>query len=215
MSVGSLVRNIAGPFERSLCAAYRSIFINIQRCTREIASGIPAGTHVVDVGGGDGEPLNVLLGLRPDIRVSMLDLRDRIGMFLAPEFLDRVSMHPATSLSAYRTLMPEPVDVVLVSDVVHHVPTAGRLQFVRDCVSLLAPGGVLIIKDVAPGGWVSRLSVLADRYITGDRHVSLMAPADLVDLVESQGMTRMSHLLPPREYPNYAVSFRRDAATAS
>lgn len=210
MSVGSLVRTVAGPFERSLCAAYRSVFINIQRCTPQIACGIPSNAHVVDVGGGDGEPLNVLLGLRPDIRVSMLDLRERIGLFVAPEFLDRVSMHPGTSLAAYRSSASDAVDVVLVSDVVHHVPEAVRLQFVNDCISLLRPEGLLIIKDVAPGGWVSRLSVLADRYITGDRHVSLMTSADLIALVESQGMTRMANLLSVREYPNYAVSFTRD-----
>lgn len=207
MSLGSIVRGIAGPFERKLCAAYRSFFVDVARCTESISVAIPASARVIDVGGGDGEVINLLLSLRPDITVSMLDLRERIGIFLQPEFRTRVTLHPATSLASYLSRSGQGADALLVSDVVHHVPIDERAQFIRDCVALLNPGGVLIVKEVAPGGVVSLLSVLADRYITGDRHVSLLDKAELTKLVESHGLRRLSTLLHEREHPNYALSF--------
>lgn len=213
MAVGSLVRLLAGPFERQLCAAYRAVFINVVRCTEQIVAAIPIGAQVIDVGGGDGEILNHLLRNRPDLRVSMLDLRDEIGLFLEPEVRGRVVLHPGTSLAKYRGDGGGRADVLLVSDVVHHVPCEARVQFVADCLSLLKPDGVLIVKDVAPGGLVARLSVLADRYITGDRHVSLLEPAAMVELVESQGLRMQAGLLAEREHPNYAIAFRAPART--
>lgn len=207
MSVGSIVRMAAGPFERKFCALYRSFFVNVSRCTEQIAGAIPGSAKVIDVGSGDGELVNVLLGLRPDIRISMLDLRQQIGMFLEPEHRARISLHPATSLAAYRDAFRDRADAILVSDVIHHVPVESRPDFLQDCVSLLKPGGVLIIKEVAPGGLVSFLSVVADRYITGDRHVSLLSPLQLIDLVQREGLRKSRDLLGPAEHPNYAISF--------
>lgn len=208
MSIGSIVRTAAGPFEKQLCALYRSVFINVRRCMDQLQEAIPNGSSVIDVGGGDGELLNYLLHLRPDINVVMLDLRKNIGAFLEPDVRDRVVLRPATSLASYRSESGELADVLIVSDVVHHVPATLRREFIDDCVSMTKTGGTLIIKEVAPGGFVAALSVLADRYITGDRHVSLMAPSDLSALVESAGCIRVGELLASRELPNYAVAFR-------
>lgn len=208
MSIGSIIRTAAGPFEKQLCSLYRSVFMNVRRCMEQIQRAIPNGSAVIDVGGGDGEMLNHLLRLRPDIEVVMLDMRDNIGQFLAPDVRDRVILRPSTSLAAFRSESGELADVLIVSDVVHHVPVNMRNQFIDDCVSMTKPGGILIIKDIAPGGMTAALSVLADRYITGDRHVTLMLPADLAALIESFGCTKIGELLARRELPNHAIAFR-------
>ena len=212
MSAGAIVRKIAGPLERKLCAAYRAVFINVHRCTEQIVQAIPENAYLIDVGGGDGEPLNYLLRMRPDVTVAMLDLRAQMGMFLDPDVRERVTLHPSTSLAAYRAQAGRRADALLVSDVMHHVPSQGRAEFIRDCLALLKPNGVLIVKDVAPGGLISHLGVLADRYITGDRHVALMEPSELVALVEGSGDLRMSGvLLDRREHPNFAIAFQGPA----
>jgi len=214
MSIGSLVRAAAGPFEKRLCAIYRSVFIDVGRCTAQIQRAIPQGATIVDVGGGDGQVLNYLLLSRPDVRVVMIDLRNQIGIFLEPAVRMRVELHPATSLACYRAAHGQSADVLLVSDVVHHVPENARFRFIEDCVALLNPNGALIIKDVAPGGLISNLSVFADRHITGDKHVSLISPAQLVELVGQSGLVPTEALLTRREHPNYAVAFRRPATAA-
>lgn len=208
MSIGSTVRRLLGPYEQAVCSAYRSIFVNVPRCVEQMQHAIPRNSYVIDVGGGDGEIINKLLQIREDIRVVMIDLRQNIGAFIETNVLDRVERHPGTSLHEYRISGSTVGDVLLVSDVLHHVPTQERRAFLADCVSLTRPGGTLIFKDVARGRLTSFASVFADRYITGDKHVSLVDPEELIDLASSFGCLKVGDLLSSRELPNYAISFR-------
>ena len=211
MTIGSSIRSIAGPFERVICALYRSFFINVPRCINQMAGYIPENAKVIDVGGGDGEVINHLLRRRPDIHVTMIDLRESIGLFLDPDARARVYLQPATSLSDYLSRMGTPADTLLVCDVIHHVPEAGRLEFIQECCSLVKPGGNLIIKDIEPRGIISFLSKMADRYITGDRHVTLVSSKDLAELVRSQANVRsVREIISRRERPNYALLFDFD-----
>lgn len=211
MTIGSFIRNAAGPYERAICALYRSFFINVPRCIDQIAGHIPENAHVIDVGGGDGEVINHLLRKRPDIHVTMLDLRESIGLFLDAEASARVDLHPATSLSDYLSRLGTPADTLLVCDVVHHVPEPDRLKFIQECRALVKPGGSLIIKDIEPRGIISFLSVMADRYITGDRHVTLIHSKDLIDLVRSRiDVKSVEEIIAEREHPNYALQFNFD-----
>lgn len=208
MALGALIRKLAGPFERPLCDAYRSFFLNVGRCAQQLQTAIPAGCHLIDVGGGDGAVLNAILRVRPDVTATMLDLKDEVGKFLDPDNTPRVNICAGTSIQDYLGQGGAPAACILASDVVHHVPSEARMAFLRDCVRLLQPGGTLIIKDVAPGHLVSVASVYADRYITGDRHVQLIAPVDLVRLLRELGLNPSGDLLAPTERPNYAFAFR-------
>lgn len=211
MTVGAFIRSVAGPYERSICAIYRSFFINIPRCIDQISGYIPENAHVIDVGGGDGEVINHLLRKRPDIHVTMLDLRESIGLFLDPAEIARVDLHPATSLSDYLSHSGAPADTLLVCDVVHHIPEPDRLKFIQECRALVKPGGSLIIKDIEPRGIISFLSVMADRYITGDRHVTLIHSKDLIDLVRLRiNFKSVEEIISEREHPNYALQFNFD-----
>lgn len=191
MTIGSFIRRLAGPLERPLCDAYRSLFMDVGRCARQLQAAIPTGCHVIDVGGGDGAVLDAILRARPDLTATMLDLKDEVGKFLAPESMPRVDIHPRTSI--------------------HHYLAQGGTRagfFFRDCVRLLQPGRALIIKDIAPGHLVSLASVYADRYITGDRHVQLIAPGELISLLQGLGLRVSAPLLARTERPNYAFAFQ-------
>lgn len=208
MAIGSFIRRLAGPLERPLCDAYRSLFMDVDRCARQLQAAIPTDCHVIDVGGGDGAVLDAILRARPDLTATMLDLKDEVGKFLAPESMPRVDIHARTSIHHYLAQGGTQAACVLVSDVVHHVPMEARAGFFRDCVRLLQPGGTLIIKDVAPGHLVSLASVYADRYITGDRHVQLIAPGELISLLQGLGLRVSAPLLARAERPNYAFAFQ-------
>ncbi|WP_240097515.1 methyltransferase [Thermomonas flagellata] len=208
MTVGSFIRGLAGPLERPLCDAYRALFMNVGRCAQQLQAAISSDCHLIDVGGGDGAVLDAILRVRPDLTATMLDLKTEVGKFLAPEIAPRVEIRAGTSIQDYLAQGGAPAACVLVSDVVHHVPADARTTFLHDCVRLLQPGGTLIIKDVAPGHLVSLASMYADRYITGDRHVRLIAPDDLVGLLRGLGLHASAPLLAPTERPNYAFAFR-------
>ena len=211
MTIGSFIRSAAGPYERAICALYRSFFINVPRCINQMAGHIPENAKVIDIGGGDGEVINQLLRRRPDIHVTMIDLRESIGLFIDPDARARVDLQPGTSLSDYLSRFGTPADTLLVCDVIHHVPDAARLEFIQECCSLIKPGGKLIIKDIEPRGIISFLSMMADRYITGDRHVTLISSKELIELVRSQANVRsVSEIIARKEHPNYALLFDFD-----
>ncbi|MDB5027916.1 MAG: hypothetical protein JWO66_1605 [Candidatus Eremiobacteraeota bacterium] len=185
MTVGKLARKVLGPaFFTRVAHYYRAFFVNLAKVVDTFAREIPQGAHVVDVGGGDGAPLNYLLQARPDITISMLDLAPSIGGAIEPRFETRTRRLPGVSIADYLASGGARADAVIVSDVVHHVPVEAREEFFRDLGRLAAtPGTVVMIKDVEPSGARAWLSYLADRYISGDRRVSLISRGTLRGLL--------------------------------
>ena len=210
MTIGSMVRKVAGKHERTICAVYRRVFVDLRSVADRLMPALPLGAHIVDVGGGDGELLNLLPRDRPDLSVTMIDLRDRMGLFLEPEIAARVKKMPSTSLAQYKQTAGVDADVVLVSDVVHHVPIPWREEFMRDAHAILRPGGVLIIKDVARGeGFIAWLGVFVDRFISGDKNVSLESRDSMRSLVEGAvPMQQAADLLGSSDSPNFAALYR-------
>ena len=70
-----------------------------------------------------------------------------------PQFAARVQRMPRTTLDDFlASALPRP-DVLLLSDVVHHIPVSARRAFFDSVGSLLAsqPGMRIVVKDVEPG----------------------------------------------------------------
>jgi 2-polyprenyl-3-methyl-5-hydroxy-6-metoxy-1,4-benzoquinol methylase len=210
LSVGSLVRSLLG--ERWFPVAgrcYRAIFVDLG----EVAAHLPAmppGALILDVGGGDGALIDAFLERQPMARVTMIDLKGDLGNAVRPALRERLEILPGTSIRAYAALGRRPPDLVIVSDVVHHIPPPLRAAFFRDLRELLAGHACKVaVKDIAPGGFRARLSYLADRFISGDRQVSLVAPADLAALVCQvfpRGTCTPTELR-RRDAPNYCLVF--------
>ena len=186
MSIGQLVRRLLGKRVFALVGRYyRAIFINLDTLAVELKLQIPAGANLLDIGGGDGEPLNRILALRPDIRITMIDISANIGGAIEPRFKDRVTVFPSTSVDDFLRKTSETFNCILLSDVVHHVPVAVRLDFLKSIASLMAQSkAVWMIKDFAPGGLRSKLGYISDRYISGDRNVCFVSIADMSALIK-------------------------------
>lgn len=211
---GALARRLLGDTAfRVAGRAYRSIFVDLDIEICVLAAEMPGGAHVLDVGGGDGEPLDRLLALRPDLRVTTLDVSADVGKWIAPEHANRVERRPATTLAAYVDATQALPDVMLLADVVHHVPPAQRTSFLAPLAELWRrqPRLRLVVKDVEPGHWRARLGYWSDRYITGDRDVSPVSRVALVALVTGAcGPLRWRETpLFERDRPNYALVFER------
>jgi hypothetical protein len=193
--------------------AYRALFVDMSKMANAIEHEIPGGAHVLDVGGGDGALVDALLALRPDIRVTTIDVAPVVGRWIDARHVDRVVRLPATTLEAYLLSgRPDP-QVLLMTDVMHHVPVGERDALLR-CVGALAqraPALRIVVKDVEPGYFRSRLGYLSDRYITGDRAVRPVSRGEIVAAMQrvDRAMRWTETRLFSEDKPNYALVFWR------
>jgi hypothetical protein len=211
---GALIRTILGVrLAHRAGRWYRTIFVDLAKEAVALAGAIPHDARVLDIGGGDGDHLNHLLALRPDLRITTLDPKPVVGEWIEARFESRVTRFPATSLTEYLALGRAEPDAILIADVMHHIPKASRETFLDSIRILLerVPHLRIIIKDVEPGSWRARLGVWSDRYITGDLDVSLISRENLVRLFyERLGPLRREDTnLFETDQPNYAITFRR------
>ncbi len=165
------------------------------------------------MGGGDGEPLNHLLALRPDLRVTTLDPAPVVGEWIEARYHGRVTRLPRTTLAAFLDQSRSIPDVVLIADVLHHIPPGERHDFLKSLSALLqrAPRLRMVVKDVEPGSWRALLGYWSDRYITGDRQVSLISSAETVRLFQQVlgPLHSETTALFDIDKPNYALILRR------
>lgn len=184
MPIGPFVRHLVGPrLERGLSDLYRRVFVDLDVVADVLARECPENARILDIGGGDGELINRLLPLRPDLRIDMVDIAPVVGKFLVPEVRDRVQMFPGTPIES----LPASAgmyDAALVSDVMHHLPGSYRASFLSAVHAKLAPGAVMFIKDIEPGHPIASLSLFCDRHVSGDKGTALVSMQDIRELTQ-------------------------------
>jgi hypothetical protein len=214
MALGPTIRHLLGA-RLSRCAGhwYRAIYVDLAKVAAALAAAIPKDVHLLDIGGGDGEPLNYLLALRPDLRVTTIDPRPVVGQWIDARFDGQVTRLASTGLAEYLASGRADPDAILISDVLHHVPEAARAGFLDSVRTLLerVPRLRIIVKDVEPGSWRALLGFWSDRYITGDKDVSLISRENLARLFdEALGpLHREETNLFEIDKPNYGIAFFR------
>jgi hypothetical protein len=118
-------------------------------------------------------------------------------------------MLPATGVQAYDQKYSSKLDAILICDVVHHITPVERVKFFEDVWLLLRKnnGARLIIKDVEPEGLCGLFVYLSDRYISGDKTVSLIHKRDLISLlkVAPEEISITETQLYSRNSPNYSI----------
>jgi hypothetical protein len=214
MKPGKLIRGLLGArLARRAGRWYRTIFVDLAKEAAALAAAIPYDAHLLDIGGGDGEHLNYLMALRPDLRITTLDPKPAVGEWIEARFAPRVTRLAGTSLAKYLGLGSANPDAILIADVLHHIPRASRETFLDSVRVLLerVPHLRIIVKDVEPGFWRARLGLWSDRYITGDLDASLISRENLVRLFDERlgPMRREDTNLFETDQPNYAITFFR------
>ena len=214
MALGSLTRRFLGPrLARRAGQYYRAIYVDLAKVAAALAAVIPSDAHLLDVGGGDGQPLNHLLSIRPDLTITTLDPAPVVGEWIDARYASQVKCLPRTSLAEFVKDPYTHADVILIADVMHHIPKSARRKFLESVGVLLdrVPGLRIVVKDVEPGHWRALLGFWSDRYVTGDRNVSLISRDDVTHLFEEVlgPLQREDTGLFKRDGPNYAIVFRR------
>jgi len=207
VKIGPAIRTRLGKYEIPAADAYRSFFINLEDCAELVSSLWPA-KRILEVGCGDGSFGQRLLDRFPDAYYVGIDISEAPGrLFRGDE--SRAEFHSLPS-SEYLSTDPEPFDLVLVVDVLHHVPHELREALMQDVRKLTAPGGHYAVKEWQPTRTVSHWAAYAaDRFITGDR----ISHLDM-ELLKSQISGWLGDELvieariPPRRN-NYLLGYRR------
>jgi 2-polyprenyl-6-hydroxyphenyl methylase/3-demethylubiquinone-9 3-methyltransferase len=211
MPVGSAVRKVLGRFEPAAIRAYRGMFIDLAALGRSVGELAPQAKRVLEIGCGDGAlaaavnralPAADILGLDPGMTDPgrMYDGDPNRAQFFRTTSTELLAEHP------------EPFDVVLICDVIHHVAENLRTQVLRDAAALTAPDGVVVVKEWEHrGGLGTGIAYVADRYVSGDSTVRFLRRTEL-DAMLAEAMPGWSvaseHRIPPRK-ANLLLALRR------
>jgi 2-polyprenyl-3-methyl-5-hydroxy-6-metoxy-1,4-benzoquinol methylase len=183
MPIGPYVRSKLGRFERPAFDLYRSLFFDLGAFVRELRARAPAPRRVLEIGCGPGVVTELLADAFPAADLTGIDICDAPGK-LCRNASGRTQFLKTTSadLRAHR---PEPFDLVVMSDVLHHVPPAERRTLLEDSRDLASGSAVVVLKE-----WVRQhtpayvLGYVSDRFITGD-DIHYMSDGELRELTRN------------------------------
>jgi SAM-dependent methyltransferase len=177
MKAGPFIRKMFGPYERRVSEAYRSIYIDIDAFVELMRQWKPRASRVLEVGCGEGAVTQRLTTTYPDAKITAIDITPRVGR-LYRGLLDNVRFIRC-GVQDIAAAESGQYDLVVLSDVLHHVPLELRQELFDAVRMVLAPKGTFVFKDwernFAPIHW---LCYASDRWLTGDR-VSYMTRAEM------------------------------------
>lgn len=168
MSAGAGIRRLFGPYERQVSAAYRSIYIDIAALASLVKRWQPVAINILEVGCGEGQVTEQLRAAFPGAAITAIDITPRLGrLYRGANGSVRFKVCTVQDLA-----MDEPMkfDLVVLSDVIHHVPNEHRQELLNSCKRTMTNGAVLVFKDWEPSYTpIHWMAYLSDRWLTGDR----------------------------------------------
>jgi 2-polyprenyl-6-hydroxyphenyl methylase/3-demethylubiquinone-9 3-methyltransferase len=156
-----------GPYERGVTEAYRRIFINLDALAELMSAWVPQAHKILEVGCGEGAMTERIVQAYPTAVVTAIDITPNVGRLFRGH-TSAVTFRQETVAEA-ATREPASFDLVVLSDVMHHVPTDLRRSLLGSIRQSMTPNGSLLFKDwvisATPIHW---LCAASDRYLTGD-----------------------------------------------
>jgi len=191
---------------RWLTNTYRGFFIDLHLLVNHLPLTTPTA-RLLNIGTGDGVLVSIIARRYPQLNVTTTDITPNQGWLIDEDLRDRIRLQVHTPDEIASHGFGETYDMVLLADVIHHVPVPDRSQLMARAWQATSPGGTLLVKDIEDRGFKARLSLWSDRYLTGDRHTQLIC-AHAMELLmrESEPTARvMRTALRQTNYPNYML----------
>ena len=167
MAIGPTIRQLLGPLEKPISDLYRGIFIDLTALVNQIKEWVPA-SNILELGCGEGAVVERLVIAYPDAKITGIDINPRVGRMF-PDDLKCVAFKQQT-IKKFAIENSSSIDLLIISDVMHHIPWEIHEEILNDARKTLKSGGHLVLKDWE---WnislIHMLCYLLDRYITGDR----------------------------------------------
>lgn len=168
MSLGPFIRKLFGPYERRISEAYRSIYVDVDAFVQLTCRWKPNARRILEVGCGEGAVTQRLNATYPEANITAIDITPRIGR-LYRGALNRIRFIQC-GVQEVAAAESRQYDLVVLSDVLHHVPVEFRQELLNAIRSVLAPNATFVFKDWqrsnTPIHW---LCYASDRWVTGDR----------------------------------------------
>lgn len=171
---------------------------------------LPEEGRILDIGCGFGlfaayfgqtQPARRIVGVDPDARRVAMAKRTCLRLGLEG--------HEFIASDARSTDVQGPFDAAYVLDVMHHVPHGDQVTLLRQLRDLLAPHGVLIIKDITTEPWIGlKFTEALDRLMVGfDEPLSYRNHREWAELLRDLGfkvrVVRVPDILP---YPHVVIA---------
>jgi SAM-dependent methyltransferase len=167
MQPGPLIRRLFGPYEHGVAEAYRSIFVNLDELAGLMNAWVPGARKILEVGCGEGAMTERIARLYPAAAVTAIDITPNVGRLFRGQTSSVTFCQESVEEVARRE--PGSFDLVILADVIHHVPAEARRSLLSAIAQAMAPGGSLIFKDwVVSSSPIHWLCLMSDRYLTGD-----------------------------------------------
>lgn len=160
---------------------------------------------IIDVGGGDGAVLVKILEKHIPKESVFVDPMSNSGSMIKD---DRVVKYVGLFLDEIGAIKKKKFDVALLVDVLHHVELDQRKALLIEVLNLVSEDGRLIIKEVRPSGFRSKLTYWADVYISRDPVVSFISEETLRKLIleiNSNLKILSNYGFGKKDYPNYSI----------
>lgn len=167
MGVGAKVRRLFGPLEGPVTDLYRAFFVDLGRQARQVGRWVARPRNILEIGCGEGALCQRLAGVFRTARLTGIDITPRVGRLFRGD-TGRVRFAQATA-AEFADRHPAEFDLILICDVLHHVPWEQHATLLKDAGRLLRPGGALVVKDweLIPNVGHA-LCEWSDRVLTGD-----------------------------------------------
>jgi 2-polyprenyl-3-methyl-5-hydroxy-6-metoxy-1,4-benzoquinol methylase len=167
MRPGPFIRRALGPYEVAAAEAYRRVFVDLDEVVAHLQKWAPAPRRILEVGCGEGFVAERLAKAYPAAAITGSDICPTVGrLFRGDRGQVRFVEAPVQQIAVAE---PQAFDLVVLCDVLHHVPSSEREGLLRAVFQTMAPGASLVLKDWLPSrAPIHWLCSFADRYITGD-----------------------------------------------
>lgn len=166
MSLGSKIRRAFGPFERPVTNLYRSIFVDLNSLIKIISLNSQPDS-ILEIGCGEGAVTEKLAETFPSANIVAIDISPSLGRQFQGN-TRRVEFKQIT-VDDYLQSTDSKFDLVLICDVLHHVPIDEHEEILKTAIKLLSGSGTLILKEWEHrNNLINQFSYLMERYVTQD-----------------------------------------------
>ena len=182
MPLGSVVRRLFGRHETLISELWRSAFVDLDALIAQVGKWSPNPKSILEIGCGEGAGTSRLARQFPNAEIVAIDISDRLGRLYSGRrngvCFERITVQEIASQR------PAAFDLIVMCDVLHHIPETLRPDILDATRRLLRSDGSFVFKDwertATPIHWASHA---ADRWLTGDR-VSYITRGEAVNLLE-------------------------------
>jgi 2-polyprenyl-3-methyl-5-hydroxy-6-metoxy-1,4-benzoquinol methylase len=196
--LGPLVRRSFGRYERPITEAYRRLFVDLDDFAGRMAGWVVEPRRILEIGCGEGAMTERLARTFINATITAIDITPNVGRLFSGDAA-RVSFRCETA-EGLAERESSSFALIVLCDVLHHVPPHARRSLLFAARRLLTPGGALVFKDwslsAAPIHWVCGM---LDRYIAGDdvQYVTIAeAKALLTDIFGPDAVRAESRVRP-------------------